>query len=114
MRRVLHSIDIYQRARVMTFLDPWSAARGKGYQTVQAFLALGGVVVGQAAFGLGEDLRAAPAGDAVLAADEAALPFADASLDLVVSALALQFVNDLPGTLIQIRLTPTAKSSPRR
>jgi SAM-dependent methyltransferase len=38
-----------------------------------------------------------------VAADEAALPFADASLDLVVSALALQFVNDLPGTLIQIR-----------
>jgi SAM-dependent methyltransferase len=31
------------------------------------------------------------------------LPFAEASLDLVVSALALQFVNDLPGTLIQIR-----------
>ncbi len=38
-----------------------------------------------------------------IAADEEALPFADASLDLVVSALALQFVNDLPGTLIQIR-----------
>jgi SAM-dependent methyltransferase len=37
------------------------------------------------------------------AADGEALPFADASLDLVVSALALQFVNDLPGTLIQIR-----------
>jgi SAM-dependent methyltransferase len=36
-------------------------------------------------------------------ADEEALPFADASLDLVTSALALQFVNDLPGTLIQIR-----------
>lgn len=36
-------------------------------------------------------------------ADEEALPFADASLDLVVSALALQFVNDLPGALIQIR-----------
>ncbi len=36
-------------------------------------------------------------------ADEEALPFADSSLDLVVSALALQFVNDLPGTLIQIR-----------
>jgi SAM-dependent methyltransferase len=35
--------------------------------------------------------------------DEEALPFADGSLDLVVSALALQFVNDLPGTLIQIR-----------
>lgn len=36
-------------------------------------------------------------------ADEEALPFADGALDLVVSALALQFVNDLPGTLIQIR-----------
>ncbi|MFN3656096.1 MAG: methyltransferase domain-containing protein [Pseudolabrys sp.] len=36
-------------------------------------------------------------------ADEEALPFADASLNLVVSALALHFINDLPGTLIQIR-----------
>jgi len=36
-------------------------------------------------------------------ADEEALPFADGALDLVVSALSLQFVNDLPGTLIQIR-----------
>jgi SAM-dependent methyltransferase len=38
-------------------------------------------------------------------ADEEALPFANGSLDLVVSALALQFVNDLPGTLVQIRRT---------
>ena len=38
-----------------------------------------------------------------VAADEEALPFRDASLDLVVSALALHLVNDLPGTLIQIR-----------
>src|SRR4051812_34688067 len=38
-----------------------------------------------------------------IAVDPEALPFRDASLDLVVSALALQFVNDLPGTLIQIR-----------
>jgi SAM-dependent methyltransferase len=38
-----------------------------------------------------------------VAADEELIPFADGSLDLVVSALALQFVNDLPGTLIQIR-----------
>jgi SAM-dependent methyltransferase len=36
-------------------------------------------------------------------ADEEALPFKDAALDLVVSALGLQFVNDLPGTLLQIR-----------
>src|SRR5512144_3266954 len=39
----------------------------------------------------------------IVAADAEALPFRDASLDLVVSLLALQFVNDLPGTLIQIR-----------
>src|SRR5258708_1482695 len=38
-----------------------------------------------------------------VAVDEEALPFAGGSLDLVVSALSLQFVNDLPGTLIQIR-----------
>jgi SAM-dependent methyltransferase len=38
-----------------------------------------------------------------VAADEEALPFADGALDLVVSGLSLQFVNDLPGTLIQIR-----------
>ena len=35
--------------------------------------------------------------------DEEALPFRDASLDLVTSALSLQFINDLPGTLLQIR-----------
>lgn len=44
------------------------------------------------------------AGDvSAIAADEEALPFAPASLDLAVSALALQSVNDLPGTLVQIR-----------
>lgn len=35
--------------------------------------------------------------------DEEHLPFAPASLDLVVSALSLHWVNDLPGTLVQIR-----------
>jgi SAM-dependent methyltransferase len=44
-----------------------------------------------------------PAQGLAVVADEEALPFRDGSLDLVVSALALQFVNDLPGTLIQIR-----------
>ena len=36
-------------------------------------------------------------------ADEEALPFATARSISSVSALALQFVNDLPGTLVQIR-----------
>lgn len=60
--------------------------------------------------GIGTLYRAAPllpAGQPGLAgrvvADEEALPFADGSLDLVVSALALQGVNDLPGTFAQIR-----------
>jgi SAM-dependent methyltransferase len=38
-----------------------------------------------------------------LQADEEQLPFAEGSLDLVVSALALHWANDLPGALIQIR-----------
>jgi SAM-dependent methyltransferase len=42
-------------------------------------------------------------GETFVAADAEALPFGDATLDLVVSALALQFVNDLPGVLVQIR-----------
>jgi len=39
----------------------------------------------------------------LVVADEEALPFRDGVLDLVVSALTLQFVNDLPGVLVQIR-----------
>jgi len=38
-----------------------------------------------------------------ISADEEILPFADNALDLIVSALALHHVNDLPGALIQIR-----------
>jgi SAM-dependent methyltransferase len=41
-----------------------------------------------------------PAG---LVMDDEIPPFADGSLDLVVSALSLQWVNDLPGALVQIR-----------
>jgi NADH dehydrogenase [ubiquinone] 1 alpha subcomplex assembly factor 5 len=46
-------------------------------------------------------VRAAPGLRVV--ADEEALPFADGTLDLVVSAMSLHWVNDLPGTLLQIR-----------
>lgn len=38
-----------------------------------------------------------------LAGDEEWLPFAPASFDLVVASLALHWINDLPGALIQIR-----------
>ncbi|MDB5406010.1 MAG: bioC 3, partial [Rhodospirillales bacterium] len=38
-----------------------------------------------------------------LAAEPEALPFAPASFDAVLSALALHWVNDLPGALLQLR-----------
>ncbi|CAA7626895.1 SAM-dependent methyltransferase [Candidatus Terasakiella magnetica] len=48
--------------------------------------------------------RAAAAnGHPTLAVDEEWLPFAPASFDLVLSCLSLHWVNDLPGTLVQIR-----------
>ncbi|MBI5162642.1 MAG: methyltransferase domain-containing protein [Magnetospirillum sp.] len=47
--------------------------------------------------------RAAANCHPTLAADEEALPFAEASVDVVVSALSLHWVNDLPGTLVQVR-----------
>ncbi|PWR22379.1 methyltransferase family protein [Zavarzinia compransoris] len=43
------------------------------------------------------------AGGKALAADEEWLPFADHAFDLIVSSASLHWVNDLPGTLIQIR-----------
>jgi len=39
-----------------------------------------------------------------LAADEEALPFGEATFDLVTSLLSLHWINDLPGVLTQIRL----------
>lgn len=39
----------------------------------------------------------------LVSADEEALPFAEGSFDLVISVLALHWVNDLPGALLQIR-----------
>jgi NADH dehydrogenase [ubiquinone] 1 alpha subcomplex assembly factor 5 len=46
---------------------------------------------------------AAQGGGPVLAADEEAIPFAPESFDLVMSNLSLHWVNDLPGSLLQIR-----------
>ena len=44
-------------------------------------------------------------GPPCVAADEEWLPFAPESFDLVVASVALHWVNDLPGALIQIRRT---------
>jgi len=50
---------------------------------------------------LGFDFASRAAGPAIVA-DEEALPFATGRFDLVLSAMTLHWVNDLPGTLIQI------------
>jgi SAM-dependent methyltransferase len=63
------------------------------------------IVAADALFSSGPSGKGASANQGVLAlaADEEALPFRDGSLDLVVTALALHFVNDLPGVLVQVR-----------
>jgi SAM-dependent methyltransferase len=86
--------------RLATVLRPFECAVDLGTPTGAArrVLAASGKV--RTVFAAGTEI-----GDRGLAvaADEEALPFRDGSLDLVVSLLALQFVNDLPGTLIQVR-----------
>ncbi len=52
---------------------------------------------------LSEALLRSSAGGARVVCDEEFLPFAEASFDLVTSCLAFHWVNDLPGTLIQVR-----------
>ncbi|MCH4090460.1 methyltransferase domain-containing protein [Acetobacter sp.] len=42
-------------------------------------------------------------GSLTVCADEEFLPFAEGSFDLVIASLSLHWVNDLPGTLLQIR-----------
>jgi SAM-dependent methyltransferase len=60
-------------------------------------------LAGSSAFRHLPDARGKCEAQLCIAVDEEALPLRDASLDLVVSALALHFVNDLPGALIRIR-----------
>jgi len=63
--------------------------------------ALAGRVASLVRADLGHGFAARAGGPAVVA-DEEALPFARASFDLVLSAMSLHWVNDLPGALIQI------------
>jgi SAM-dependent methyltransferase len=96
--------------RLATVLRRFERAVDLGTPTDAARRALAasgkvGTVIAADALAPARSKPGSTAGDRALAvvADEEALPFRYASLDLVVSALALQFVNDLPGTLIQIR-----------
>jgi SAM-dependent methyltransferase len=70
---------------------------------VRAALALNGAIGTMIAVDPACDGDDAGEGALRIVADVEALPFAGGTLDLVVSAFALETVNDLPGVLIQIR-----------
>jgi SAM-dependent methyltransferase len=101
--------------RLATVLRRFECAADLGTPTDAARRALaasgkvGVIITADALAGARQQARAGEAAGPLgargltVAADEEALPFGDAALDLVVSLLALQFVNDLPGTLVQIR-----------
>lgn len=94
------AMDLAERLSLV--LRRFSLAADLGTPTDAVRHALQGKVDRMIAVGPLASAGAAEAGLKVVA-DEEALPFRDGSLDLVVSALALHFVNDLPGTLVQIR-----------
>src|SRR3954465_11716914 len=93
--RLVERLDDVRRGFGMA-LDP-------GCHGDEIALALGGRETVQtlvrADLGLG---FARTAGGPSVVADEEALPFAPRSFELVLSAMDLHWVNDLPGTLIQI------------
>ncbi|MBK5959221.1 SAM-dependent methyltransferase [Rhodoplanes elegans] len=62
-----------------------------------------GTLIGVDALADGATAVDGSAAGVAVVADAEILPFADASLDLVVSGLALQAVDDLPGTFAQVR-----------
>jgi SAM-dependent methyltransferase len=81
-RRFSRALDVGGRGAVAPLL------RARGIETLACDLS---------------PVMAARAGAPAVAADEEWLPFAPASFDLVVASLSLHWVNDLPGTLIQLR-----------
>jgi SAM-dependent methyltransferase len=72
-------------------------------RTLAASGKVGSIIAASSNLRFPGNARASGSAPLAVVADEEALPFRDGSLDLVVSALSLQFVNDLPGVLVQIR-----------
>jgi SAM-dependent methyltransferase len=105
MRRVAD--DLADRLASVLRHFPRAADLGTPGEAVLEVLAASGktdvIIAADAFLSSGGRTESPKAGVLALAADEEALPFGQESLDLVVSAFALQFVNDLPGVLVQIR-----------
>jgi SAM-dependent methyltransferase len=74
-----------------------------GAGTIGAIVGVDPVMGGSPDAQMASDARRPTAMPLRVIADEEALPFAAGSLDLVVSGLVLQAVNDLPGVLVQVR-----------
>lgn len=96
--------------RLADFRRDFPVALDLGCHTGTVGRALAATAPGKVATLIASDLAPAMAAAAhrasdgpVAVADEEALPFGDASLDLVLSAFSLHWVNDLPGALLQIR-----------
>jgi SAM-dependent methyltransferase len=90
--------DLAERLRAVVRTFPIAIDLGSPGDTVQRVLAH------EPALGRLVSVKAS-AGETgcMVVADEELLPCADASIDLAVSVLALHTVNDLPGTLVQVR-----------
>jgi SAM-dependent methyltransferase len=95
------AIELAERLSAVTRRFPLGADIGSPTTAVQRVVRSSGQV--DTLIGVAARDPVGPNGAPMIRADEEALPFKDAVLDLVTSALCLQFVNDLPGTLLQIR-----------
>jgi SAM-dependent methyltransferase len=80
-RRFRHGLDLGSRPAIFRFLEPHADRWTRASLAVEEIASSANSVV----------------------ADEETLPFAENCFDLVVSALSLHAVNDLPGALVQIR-----------
>jgi SAM-dependent methyltransferase len=89
--------------RLATVLRRFECAVDLGTPTPAVRAALAGNSAIGTMIAVGRAFDAADPAPPRIVADLEALPLAAASLDLVVSAFALQTVDDLPGALIQIR-----------
>jgi SAM-dependent methyltransferase len=94
--------DMAERLTIITRDFPLALDLGAHHGTIEK-MALAADKIGRVVTSaLAPEMLTAGHG-ARVAADEEQLPFADRSFDLVLSALSLHWVNDLPGALIQIR-----------
>jgi SAM-dependent methyltransferase len=93
--------DLAERLSAVLRRFDLAVAMGESGDAVRRALAATGRIGAIVTAGPAE--RRSPDQPLAVAADEEALPFRDGAIDLIASVLSLQFVNDLPGALLQAR-----------